>query len=265
MPWATMLSMIVAAIAFTTERTCGLASPSSSTASNANTTDANPLGPNQPTNATVARSWPAPMSEIATGTIRTTVRLMTAYSDGLAVEMLEHRKHETSTEDEPQGQRKEASDELGELGALARVVACGRAEHQPADERGDERVATHFSGDQERDERQGKRGESSRAGVGPASLVGDADQKAADEPGPDADAESDRDLSDGSEPVTLVVSDDPERRCRCCDAHRHHGSGDAVVEPALDVQHPPDAGGQTLVGDDRRARGRRRSVPGRRR
>ena len=54
--------------------------PSSSSAISAKTRDARPRGPNQPTNSTVCRSRPAPSKASATGTIRTAVRLSTAYS-----------------------------------------------------------------------------------------------------------------------------------------------------------------------------------------
>ena len=45
---------------------------------NVNTTDARPLGPNQPMNSTLDGRSPVPISDTATGTIRTTVRLKTA-------------------------------------------------------------------------------------------------------------------------------------------------------------------------------------------
>src|ERR1019366_3463895 len=54
--------------------------PSSSSASNAKTTDARPRGPDQPTNAVAARPNRAPASAAATGAIRITVRLSTAYT-----------------------------------------------------------------------------------------------------------------------------------------------------------------------------------------
>ena len=40
--------------------------------------EASPRGPNQPMNATVGRLMPRPASAIATGTMRTTVRLSAA-------------------------------------------------------------------------------------------------------------------------------------------------------------------------------------------
>ena len=43
-----------------------------------NTTDASPRGPNQPMNPTVSGRSPSRTSDSATGTIRTTVRLITA-------------------------------------------------------------------------------------------------------------------------------------------------------------------------------------------
>jgi hypothetical protein len=51
-----------------------------STATSVNTTDARPRGPNQPMNAMVSRRRPTPWSEMATGSIRTTVRLSRAYA-----------------------------------------------------------------------------------------------------------------------------------------------------------------------------------------
>src|ERR1700760_4558477 len=52
----------------------------SSTTITANTIDARPRGPNQPRNPTVWRWAPLPTSAMATGSMRTTVRLSTAYS-----------------------------------------------------------------------------------------------------------------------------------------------------------------------------------------
>ena len=46
----------------------------------AKTIEASPRGPNQPTKSTVALSIPEPMSAIATGSMRTTVKLSTAYT-----------------------------------------------------------------------------------------------------------------------------------------------------------------------------------------
>lgn len=49
-----------------------------SSASSANTREASPRGPNQPMKATVGRFTPWPARAIATGTMRTTVKLSTA-------------------------------------------------------------------------------------------------------------------------------------------------------------------------------------------
>ncbi len=76
-PWATTLSTIVMAIVFTADEHPGSASPSSSTASSAKTTEANPRGPNQPTKLR-SRGPAGTENAIATGTIRTSVRLSTA-------------------------------------------------------------------------------------------------------------------------------------------------------------------------------------------
>src|SRR6202012_5574963 len=59
--------------------------PRSSSASNANTTEARPRGPNQPTNAVVGQPSLVPSRASATGTIRTTVRLSTAYTTSCQV------------------------------------------------------------------------------------------------------------------------------------------------------------------------------------
>ncbi len=55
-------------------------SPRSSSAMSANTTEARPLGPNQPTNAVVAQPSLVPASARTTGPILTTVRLSRAYT-----------------------------------------------------------------------------------------------------------------------------------------------------------------------------------------
>ena len=60
--------------------TSSAAVPRSSRARSAETSDASPRGPNQPTNSTVLRSSPAPQHANATGTIRTSVRLSIAYA-----------------------------------------------------------------------------------------------------------------------------------------------------------------------------------------
>ena len=54
------------------------ASVSASTARIPNTMEASPRGPNQPMNATVGSASRLPISAIATGTIRMTVRLRIA-------------------------------------------------------------------------------------------------------------------------------------------------------------------------------------------
>ena len=60
--------------------TASSGAPRASSASSANTSEARPRGPNQPTNRTVFRSRPAPIEASATGSMRTTVRLSTAYT-----------------------------------------------------------------------------------------------------------------------------------------------------------------------------------------
>src|ERR1700734_2285395 len=67
--------------------TAGLAtfSPRSSSASSANTTEARPRGPNQPTKVTVGQPSFAPIRASATGAILTTVRLSTAYTTSCQV------------------------------------------------------------------------------------------------------------------------------------------------------------------------------------
>src|SRR5271170_3530570 len=77
-PCATTLSSTVMVMTATARSAVGV--PSSSSASNAKTTDARPRGPNQATRVTVAQPSRAPTSATVTGTIRTIVRLRIAYS-----------------------------------------------------------------------------------------------------------------------------------------------------------------------------------------
>ena len=74
-PWSTTLSATVTTTVVSTTSPSG--TPRSS-ASSANTSEASPRGPNQPMKATVGRRTPRPASAMATGTIRTTVRLRAA-------------------------------------------------------------------------------------------------------------------------------------------------------------------------------------------
>ena len=53
-------------------------------------------------------------------------------------------------------------------------VRCRRAEHEPADERRDERVPTGLRCDEERQQRQRQRGQPSGAVLHPAALTGQA-------------------------------------------------------------------------------------------
>src|SRR3954468_14219913 len=76
-PWATTLSRTVVAIVATA---VSARPPSSSTAIRPKTTDASPRGPNHPMNSDVRRPSPVPARTTATGSIRRTVRLTTAYS-----------------------------------------------------------------------------------------------------------------------------------------------------------------------------------------
>src|SRR4029077_18645638 len=77
MPCATTLSATVTVSAITSSEVCG--SPAASTTTTPNTIDASPRGPNQPRNSTVGVAAWEPSMESATGTIRTSVRLSTAY------------------------------------------------------------------------------------------------------------------------------------------------------------------------------------------
>ena len=66
----------VTVIVITSVSTCGSWAPSTTTTPN--TMEASPLGPNQPMNSTVAGRAREPTIAMATGTIRTTVRLSAA-------------------------------------------------------------------------------------------------------------------------------------------------------------------------------------------
>ena len=83
MPCAITLSSTVAVMT----ATAGPAAfpPRSSSASSANTTEARPRGPNQPTNAIVGHPSFAPIRASATGIILITVRLSTAYTTSCQV------------------------------------------------------------------------------------------------------------------------------------------------------------------------------------
>ena len=72
-----------------------------------------------------------------------------------------------------------------------------------------------------------------------------------------ADADADRQLPERAEPVVvLVLRSTPSTVGGGGDAERDDRRGDAVVQPALDVQHPPHAAREPLVGDHRRAQRR---------
>ena len=132
--------------------------PSASSASSANTSDASPRGPNQPTNSTVPRSSPAPIEAIATGIMRTTVRLSTAYTSGDG-DALDHDRHGDRPEREPHEQRHQPARLLDEdqLGRGRRPAQA--AEREPAAEGRDEAVAVQRQRGAVGEERQGQHGD----------------------------------------------------------------------------------------------------------
>ena len=90
-PWSTTLSRTVKLIVATTSSS-GPSTPwRSSRAIRAKTIEANPRGPNQPMKNTVAQSIRAPSSEIATGSMRITVRLSPATHHGEGFGMIKGR------------------------------------------------------------------------------------------------------------------------------------------------------------------------------
>src|SRR5262249_51535463 len=78
MPWANTLSATVTVMTVTNVDVCG--SPAASTITTPKTIDARPRGPNHPRKRTVGARACEPSIATTTGTIRTTVRLSTAYT-----------------------------------------------------------------------------------------------------------------------------------------------------------------------------------------
>ena len=113
----------------------------------AKTIEASPRGPNQPTNSTVARSIREPMSAIATGSMRTTVRLSTRVDHDAPGPARCQRGDDGGTEDEPRDHRRQAAGLLDVVDLLFPSAAAGEgAVGAAGDEGGDEAVGVDRDG-----------------------------------------------------------------------------------------------------------------------
>ena len=108
-------------------------------------------------NATVGPSAWVPQREIATGSIRTIVKLSTAYSGDLPAHMLEHRAEKHGTEDEERDAVERRPGLLGETHRRRNVLAGDQAEQRSCHERGDEPRPPEVVRDPVREHRGGHR------------------------------------------------------------------------------------------------------------
>ena len=215
----------------------------SSTAITANTIEASPRGPNQPRKPTVRRLAPLPIMAIATGSIRTTVRLSTAYAAALQVRCSRPGPSRIAPKIEERHAAEQAADLLvqaamprsdsradeSRISLPARNAAMNpeppRAEGDPVGER--------RAGD--RNDLNPRFGDQSRAPAGHQD-GGDG------QPGDHA----------AEDPVADLLGHDLHRVLRkwcvgfdICRGQRDQQQryADSIVEPALDVEALPDPGG----------------------
>ena len=243
MPWSTTLSSTVNATVATARLTSGEVSPRSSMASKANTTEASPRGPNQPMNTTVDRSSPEPTRLSRDREHADDRETRQRVHDDSPVEMVERDGDEGGAEQEPDDEREELAAELGEFRCLFEVDdACRRAaapKAMPATKAAMKPLASNASATVNAATATARVASRGPLGHHPAASGGRRDQQRAAEPDDDP----------GEDPAAQRA----ERRARLeCHAlahdaelagrHRQHERddrrGDAVVEPALDVERP---------------------------
>ena len=128
------------------------------------------------------------MSAIATGSIRTTVRLRTAYSTCDERE-LRPRPCRHQPEKEEHREIEQLAPLLGELDAVLAGVLEADLHRQPGDERGDEHARADRLGGEQAEQRQRDHAELLQRFRHPAAAPRQSEQPAADQ----ADAAADRD------------------------------------------------------------------------
>jgi hypothetical protein len=169
---------------------------------------------------------------------------------------LERGHDHGGAEQEPHDQRQHLADVLGEGEALFVGVVGHRAEGQAGDEGGHEAVGVHRQRTRVDEHDHGQRRGRLEPGVGGTVAAGRADQPRAGRAGGDAPRHPAEDLPcDRPCPLAeaqLAAEATGDGRGQ---EHVDERGGDAVVEPALDVEHAADAQGDALVGEDRRAEG----------
>src|SRR6266498_1841031 len=225
--------------------------PSSSSARRAKTTDARPRGPNQPTSATVGQPSRAPARAAATGTIRITVRLSTAYTMICHVRPLNADATATApnASQTSSDARAPASSTNGTSGAPRRPPVVPNA--SPPVNAAMKPLPCSASAH-------------AYAHSASASTAEPAKPSAA-QPRRRVAFTSTPPAPPTATPITMPMcelrggdgwsyADDMLGGSRARQGDRHERRGDAVIEPALDVDQPTNPGGHYGVGHHSRAK-----------
>ena len=142
-PWVRIDRRIVQAATSISQSGAIPACCNDSKAIRVNTTDAKPLGPNQPMKATDDGRSPVPTKATATGTMRTKVRLSTAYMADLRVDVLgDERANKDRAKQRPDEKGQKQPCVLGEGRCLGELTAGGGSEKYAGDKSSHEAVAT---------------------------------------------------------------------------------------------------------------------------
>ena len=174
------------------------------------------------------------------------------------VELFERGKHEPGTEDEPEDEREQAARQFGRARPPSRHRPGRPTRRRTPDERRNERVAARLARTRNVSTptttwpTAGSRAAASRARWANRRPAGR----------PRARCRRRYRCRSPAHPTRRTRrrtrGRHAERGRRCSDAERHYRRRDTVVQPALDVEHPPDADREPLVGDHRARSGRRR-------
>ena len=149
----------------------------------------------------VGRLKPAPIMLIATGTMRTTVRLSTAYRAMRQSTSSSPSSSRPAPNTNQTAEREHLTDQLWQLGDLLVVLAGAGAEREPGDEGGHEVVDAGLLGDEERQHGEHQRRRCVARRGDPVAGPGPGHGQSAEVPDERADDQPPDQIDEGTDPV----------------------------------------------------------------